>query len=77
MQPQRFTAKFKRAPVRLLERSDKPVTPVAAGPGVASNHRYTWRDALHVHGGHALAGSGKRSPPVQAERDDPEPGAVS
>jgi len=62
---QRFTAEFKREAVRLLERGDKPVSQLAVELGVARNRLYKWRDALQVHGDHAFAGSGKRSPQQQ------------
>ncbi len=65
MARERYTAEFKREAVRLLNRGDKPVTQIAAELGVARNRLYKWRDALQVHGDHAFAGSGKRSPQQQ------------
>ena len=65
MARQRFTAEFKREAVRLLERGDKPVAQLAAELGIARNRLYKWRDALQVHGDHAFAGSGRRSPQQQ------------
>lgn len=65
MARQRLTAEFKREAVRLLERGEKPVTQVAAKLGVARNRLYKWRDALQMHGDHAFAGFGKRSPQQQ------------
>lgn len=65
MARQRFTAEFKREAVRLLERGDKPVSQLAVELGVARNRLYKWRDALQVHGDHAFAGSGRRSPQQQ------------
>jgi len=65
MARQRFTAEFKREAVRLLERGDKPVAQLALELGVPRNRLYKWRDALQVHGDHAFAGSGQRSPQQQ------------
>lgn len=61
MARQRFTAEFKRAAVRLLERGDKPVTQLATELGVPRNRLYKWRDALHAQGEHAFPGPGRRS----------------
>jgi len=63
---QRFTAEFKREAVRLMEQGDKPVAQLAIELGIARNRLYKWRDALQVHGSHAFAGTGNRSP-QQAE----------
>lgn len=65
MARQQFTAEFKREAVRLLERGDKPVSQLALELGVPRNRLYKWRDALNVHGDHAFAGSGRRSPQQQ------------
>ena len=59
---QRFTAEFKREAVRLMLRGDKPVAQLAVELGITRNRLYKWRDALQVHGTHAFAGTGKRSP---------------
>ena len=49
----------------MLERGDKSVSQLAVELGVARNGLYKWREALQVHGDHAFAGSGKRSPQQQ------------
>lgn len=65
MARQQFTAEFKREAIRLLERGDKPVAQLALELGVPRNRLYKWRDALQIHGDHAFAGSGRRSPQQQ------------
>ncbi|MFP7724547.1 transposase [Lysobacter sp. D1-1-M9] len=65
MARQRFTAEFKREAVRLLERGDKPVSPLALELGVPRNRLDKWGDAIAADGDLAFRGSGRRSPQQQ------------
>ena len=56
----RFTKEFKLEAIRLMERSDQPVTQVARELGIRVNQLYKWKQQLTTKQGDAFPGQGKQ-----------------
>jgi transposase len=64
----RYSKEFKLEAVRLLERSDKPASQLAAELGIRRNQLYKWQAELSRKGQEvAFQGSGRPATAMQAE----------
>ncbi len=60
-QRKRFTRKFKREAVRLLEQGHRPATEIARELGIRRNQLYKWQEQVAKQGATPFPGSGRRA----------------
>ena len=56
-----YTQEFKRAAVRLVQTSGKPIAQIARELGISDASIHQWRKELAVHGSEAFPGSGHQT----------------